>query len=244
MHNFIPNHLKENEQVLWRDYERQIAQGKRKTLAPQTLQKLISGIKAYSDDQRKQWVEEFLHKSLEENDNLNIPLPLFEEIILVNLNHGFDKGESHYARWIGQTYDLIIRATKHNPEIKKSPDIDNLYPMNFFEIAYKQNPEDKIAQIFLIREYTTNLDFAIHEVPIGLLADIDWFRDTLIKLQRLLSSPGLSEKYKNKINLWVFHINAWEDYLARRNGYKHYVDYLEKNANGFNWRFYGGLNRI
>lgn len=137
---------------------------------------------------------------------------------------------------MGNVFNSMVGAAVHKPAVRELLDIFRYNQIDFFQMAYEQNPDDLLARQFLINWHISSLDYAIHEVPQGVLGDKAWLEDTLAKLEPILQSADLAEKYRERLKLWRFHVDAWQDYLARRSEFKNYAEYLDKNANGFDWR--------
>lgn len=239
MNPAISDHLKEAERTLWRQYEYQVRHGQRKTHAPATLQKLIASLKTYSPEETKAWVMALFQSNIENEyfsrSDMDMPFPLFEEIVLPELIRGFNNGEPEYARWLGQILSHAINATIHKPLLRELFDVYKYNQIDLFEMSLAQNPDDRLARQFLITWLVSSLDFAIHEVPRGVIGDKEYLENTFARLQSLLISAERLEIYQSKFKLWRFHFDAWQDYLAHRDEYGNYADYLLKNSNGFNW---------
>lgn len=228
--------LEEDERRLWQQYEIQLERGQRKTSASGTLQSLITGLKSYRPEQTKVWIEAFCREVFDEQTRDRIPQPLFVELILPELKRGFDKAELPYARWIAQAAPYIYRATKQKPEISGLIDFNKITPCDFYEVAIQHDPSDNIAQQALITDLSRNFDYYIHEVPTGLLCKPDVFQVELAKFAALIKLTGLLEKYEKKFVLWQFHCQAWANYLAYKQEFANYAEYLGKNSNGFDWK--------
>jgi hypothetical protein len=107
-------------------------------------------------------------------------------------------------------------------------------PEYFLEKELANNPNDKLAAVLLVQKKSRSLDFAIHEIPRGLLLDKNIFYERVNELENLINKYSLqSEKWEKRINLLKSISLCWRDYLLNKTIYSNFVDYLEKN-NGKN----------
>ncbi|HEX2912383.1 MAG TPA: hypothetical protein VH186_16360 [Chloroflexia bacterium] len=238
MNESVLSYLAENERMLWQQYEWQIAHGQRKTLAPHTLSKLIAALREYPAEQLKQWVMAYCEQIFAPKagiPNLTVPLPLFAEIIVPELKKGFDNGEARSTLWIAVNFSHIREATKIEPAIRQHLNLDKLDFDDLYDMALNRDPDDKLIRQALIHYYLYSFDNCLHEIPQGVLAT-DWFCNHIQKLEVLLAAEGLLESYRDKLALWRFHCQSYTDYIANRNDYLNYSDYLDKKGKDFEWR--------
>jgi predicted nucleic acid-binding protein len=229
--------LEENEQLLWQHYEHEIAQGQRKKATGVTLPLFIKQLKAYPPEKIKRWVATVCQTLFDEASQQKIPPLLFSEVILLELIRGFKQAELPYARWLAQANSYLYRAYNQNPQLEELFDFKLLDSNAFYEIALQHDPYDEIARKALIENLAYWFDFYIHEVPAGVLVEPAVFERQLDQFVALLQPAGLLPRYEKKLALWRFHANAYRDYLARRQEFKDYADYLAKNSDDFNHKY-------
>ena len=149
-----------------------------------------------------------------------IRYPLFSRIVLPELRNGYTQGLPHHARWIGQL--------RHRIYVAKQACFQELglSPNDFLREALRMDPTDSAARRELISNLAEQLDYFVHEVPRGVLANSQYFRARLDEFWQLVTDEGLTERYEEAYRYWQLHCDAWEGYLSHRAQFTNYADYL------------------
>lgn len=226
------------DQQLWAEYARLRDIGLR-TQALETIQKIVDSIEHYNSDRLASIVFVFCtnllnrtaasefraYEAYSRKVTYSIPYPLFLAVILPQLQIGYQNRMFLYARWIAQFGSKIDNLRPKSLEILG---INDYQSFDYLTEATRLYPEDKVARDFLISYYEEAFDVYVHEVPTGLLAKSDVFRNELDEFSRLVREAGQYEQYEEQIAKWRFACETWAQYLTRRPEFVNYAEYLKR----------------
>ena len=220
--------LNQPERELWAEYQN-LRKKFLKTKALTVLERFITNLENYPEETRSKWVFAYCYALfdkglIETRDKISIlQYPLATRIILPGLRKGYEAKKLPYARWIAQM------GGKFALEQPKYLEILGFTRFRFYKLleeALELDQQDSIAREILIKNYISVLDYCIHEVPIGILADTDEFKREIAYFSELVTQQGTLESYRKKLVGWQFHADSWGDYLALRPEFKNYTEYL------------------
>ncbi len=109
--------------------------------------------------------------------------------------------------------------------------------MKLLEEAFRRNPDDVLTQDELIKEFAYHFDYAVHEVPAGVLngntgstvAECQEWLGDLALFREVVQKRGLTGKYETAVHYWDFHFRGYADYLTHRDQYQNYADYINQH---------------
>lgn len=249
----IEANLQDSERDLWHRYQHLHAQAPRK-VALEALDLFIKRVLAYPKDQRDRFVATLCRAVVDEEKNLPIQYPLFEKLIAPYLVRHYWVREPWVARWIAFFVDWFYRSERCREMLGL---IFLPSPLKAKERALRQalewrpeddqarrqlddllNPKDPAVRRAKIGQMASGFDYAVHEVPSGVLYGIDGA--TVPQCQRLLEDLGtfrelvkqemLLEAYADRIERWQAHFQGYQDYLLNRTQYQSYAHYLQVHS--------------
>lgn len=231
MSDALTDTLTPDEAVLWQQYLSAEAQGVR----PQTLSALatfITALQADSQERGDAFAETFCRRMADDGVPLPLREPLFAGIIGPYLVSAYQNGNSSTGRWITHYFRFFTI-----PSARHLLAGINSYPMKLLKEAFRRNPDDALTQDALIQEFAYHFDYAVHEVPSGVLytsngatvAECEEWQNDLVFFQEVVERRGLTEKYADDIRDWAFHFRGYADYLTHREQYQNYADDIEKH---------------
>ncbi|QDU58590.1 hypothetical protein [Aeoliella mucimassa] len=196
------------------------------------LRELIDLLMQLPEEDRYVWAREFARELLEGDEGTPVRSPMFREVIFPALHAGLRDRLPGCARWMAGFY----------PQLYKSPDCLSKLPAgqrtyrDLLRLAIDQDPIDALARGKLIDSIAGALDFAIHEVPDGVLA---WWTSNSVSLEEchilqaelaefeaLAKQHGNEQEHAELIEECRYHFTAYADYLERRPEFTRYAEYL------------------
>lgn len=200
------------------------------------LNDFLAAIDSMSMADKEELVFSLSKKIIDEKDSFPVRMPLFEKLILPTLYDGFKNKNKHCARWLA---GYKIHLYKSQVAKEKYSDIPN--PMFLLGEALQQDPDDILARETIINELAYQLEYAIHEIPSGVLfgtngANIEQckiLQKDLEEFAQHLEFTNLKEEYADLINECKMHFEGYQNYLMNIKKYDSYEKYLEETK-GYN----------
>jgi hypothetical protein len=208
----------------WTQYLNQRNRGL-KSESKQSLADFIVNLESLDKESLNQFV--FYLTDLEDK----IDFHLFEKIILPCLIDGMLKNLPTYHRRLAQ-FDQMLLSSNSLFNLFKAK---TRYKNNYFESAdfYKKeleiNPNDKVAIDALLNRIASGLNYAMHELPHGLLWELDFFNSELQEFKKYLASSDEEAKWQQVLASWDFVSRTWKDYETNSAKYENYANYLKAN---------------
>ncbi len=256
MTQLIPAALTLPEDTLWKQYQKLEAQGLRRP-ALQMLTAFIDALRSDTEQRRIDFTVAFCLSVTEESVTLrsrsggrggndiavsgvfdkpivfSLRQPLISEILAPCLAVLYSQNDIRAPYWIAFLYyhlhSLPARLLPVNfPELTEN---------GFLREALRHDPGNQKARTRLIRVLASQLDYALHELPAGVLfgwngATIEECRewlDSLENFRELVEKQGEGEKYAEAMHRWEFHFRGYADYLTHREQYRNYADYIDRH---------------
>jgi hypothetical protein len=215
---------------LWNNYENCLDKGLKKK-AIETLNVFILRLKATDIETQRKITNILIDRK--EEENFLIQFPLFKDMVLPILIQNAKQGKLGAYRLIGEFEQFIYSDSRLGQLINRELNIgnDSFYSIGMFEKELSINPRDTKTINLLIQGIAKSLDYAVHEVPIGVLYDKELYFQRLEQLEKLLVANNLmSNKWDKRISTLNSIGKTWTDYLESK-GFENYADFLVKSEN-------------
>ncbi len=218
--------LKHSELELWAKYLEQQLLGLKK-LANELLRQFIEKALQYSNQEVDQIVRSLCE--LRSTGKFKINHILFTKLIYLNLIEKSIEKTPDYHRLL-VTFEHSIYSDNHlNKEISKQLNLKENYfdSIEVLELELQINTNVEAAKL-LIHKLAQKLDYALHELPIGLLYEIAVMENLLNRMVQLLEEYDLiNDKWNNRIEFIKSAIKEWALYLAETD-FSNFEEYLNK----------------
>lgn len=225
--------LEHEEIVLWTHYLENEKEGQRKrALAP--LDEFIAKLLAAPLPRQDLFAEQVCRLVVDEGMVLPIRHSLAVKPLYPYLVRAYDGGSPRAPWWIAHLYYHLDNSR----EWRKWFETNNLTPWTLLEEALRREPTNDAARQELILVMAGWLNYAIHEVPSGVLygvngASIDECQellDVLDQFRALTRASGALELWEDRIREWELHFRGYADYLSHRDQYTNYAHYLQAHT--------------
>lgn len=232
MDDVLAQTLTPDEAALWQQYLSAEAQGQRsRTLI--ALRKFVEALQADSEERRQHFAETYCRQVVNEGRTLPLREPLFAAIIGPYLVSVHQQGNDNAANWIAYFHLNFLNM----PSSQMLLDLPRMSPINLLSDAFRRNPDNAQTQELLIQKLEEQFDYAVHEVPSGVLYGIkgatviecqEWEMDLALFCE-VVQKRNETEKYQEAIRYWSFHFHGYADYLTHRDQYESYADYIDRH---------------
>jgi hypothetical protein len=227
--------LTDDQRKLWEDYK--TAEGR--TLRAEKLRALNVFLDALVISPQADWfpwARSIAEQVVDHGLNFVIRRPLFERAVFPALLAGYQARLPGSARWLAGLADHLRR----NPQYREQLQPDEATELGLLWAAIRHDPADRRSRLRVIDKVANRLRFSIHEVPSGLLYDMDGaspeqcveLEEELEEFCRLVEREGMHERYAELIHACRLHFRAYRDYLLHREDYESYAAYLSEHATG------------
>ena len=222
--------LREGDRPAWDEYVRLEREGVRRE-AISVLAQLVSRLEAYSLPERVAFVEALVGAAREPSaSSLPIRQPLFGRIVFPVLIDRYDRNEIGSARallhFVHQIHGCLRRDAIGDRE---------LYQVALLDRALVQEPGARDLQrrwLDVTREW---LDYAIHEVPAGVLhgpngatvADCEEMLEHVDTFESRADSVGIIDQDRESIARWRYYFGGYRKYLLEHGRYGSFARFLE-----------------
>ena len=163
------------------------------------------------------------------NQAIRIQHPLFKNIIVPFLVEGYNNNDALVIRWIGQLEQYFHSDNITTNEFLNIINVE--YPFDtviFFEKSYELKQDQQTLELIL-NKICKGLDYATHELPIGILFEPKTFDIEIEKLQRYLNEFNTKSAYRKRLNKWMKIGEYWRNYIEDKDNYANFEIYLKLN---------------
>ena len=193
------------------------------------LSSFISSVTALDKSQYEEWVYELSRNIVDKEESFPIRVPLFEKVIFPILFEGYKIGKPDCARWLAGFDQLIYKSKLAKESLGKE-----FTQAHLLENALRHDPQDKLAKRKLVYTLASRLEYVIHEVPWGVLWDMnganadqcELLKDELAEFISLAKDCGLETNYEDLITECQLHFNEYQSYLRECDKWETYEAYL------------------
>ena len=220
--------LKPQDLELWISYQEQETCGLKKE-AKKSLDSFINNLEEYSEDQLDSIVLNLCEQR--EESNLNIKHNLFERIIYPNLVKNARQNILDYHRLIA-TFEQYFHSSNKltNTGLNELKLTENyISAIELLERELQNNQNTKAAKL-LVNKIGWHLDYALHELPVGLLYEPSTIYEFCDRIDQLISKYDLeTDKWKTRLNFVRTVLSEWESYI-REQTYSDFFEYLNSKG--------------
>ncbi len=182
------------------------------------------------------WARQLSHRLIDAREDIPVRFPFFREVLFPALLAGLEDSVSGSARWLAGFAQLLY----------KSPACRDRLPENLrsefdlLERAIHDDPSDTAAKKRLLSIMRSRFDYALHELPTGVLyghngATVEECAELLEELsayERLSIEMVAEEEDRELIAQARFHIPAYRRYLSESHPFRSYEAFLAANERG------------
>lgn len=222
--------LRTEDRDAWRGYVVLEQEGVRNE-AFRALLDLAERLKTYSPEEQRRFVEALLDGVGQRgNGPFTIRYPLWNEYVFPVLLERWDRREPDAARAL-LSFGNQIHGGNECRELIGDRDLSE---RALLERALQHEPDaaDLKTQWLSVHEY--HFDFAIHEVPYGVLwgegatlSDYQGALQTLDRFAVYAADIGLTERYADHLSEWRYYFEAYCGYLESCERYASFEVYLD-----------------
>ena len=176
------------------------------------LDNFIKSLEKSDPKDYQDWVFSLSRGVIDEKNGFPNRMPLFEAIIFPVLHEGFNNRQSGCARWLAGFCQLVYKSA-----VARSVLGENISEVYFLRTALQHDSDDVLAKKQLVKSMAWQLDFAIHEVPSGVLwgncgATIEQcnaLTDELNDFTQLVTEINQIKRYQELIKECAFHFREY-----------------------------------
>jgi len=216
---------------LWDDY----VSSEEDRIAPVSKSKLsefIMAAKVAGLSRIKDWAFALLAQIVDAESGFPIRMPLFEQILFPILFEGYQNQEKGCARWLEGLFLLLYHSEVAKSSLGKTETRKTL-----LKRALKDDPSDPLAKKRLVKEIASDFEYALHELPGGVLLgshgspieQCEILRTELEEFRSLVESLGCQSDYEELMDSCEIHFTAYPVYLTQLEMHESYADFLEKS---------------
>jgi hypothetical protein len=217
--------------ALWDDYLDQERQKVRSHMLP-ALEQFVAALEGASPVERESWALMLAEEVVDHEVPVPVRLPLFRKVLFPALLFGYRQQIPGCARWLAGFFQLLCNSPECLNQL--APDERNVVAL--LRAALQTDPSDVRSRKRLVRVLASSLEYAIHEVPSGVLfgnngatiAECDELIDELEQFCGVADADGCIEQYRELISDCRLHFTAYREYLKNRGGFVNYEDYLDQ----------------
>lgn len=196
------------------------------------LGELIQVLQSLPEVERFAWARGVARQSVDEEAATPVRMPLFREVLFPALHAGLQAREPGCARWLAGFAQLLYKSAECQSQLAA----EHRSEIGLLREALVVDPRDELARARFITKMEGGLEYAIHELPAGVLYGHDGatleqcaeLRADLDEFESLVTAHGNRAKHEALITECRYHFTAYPDYLARRPEFRSYADYLTK----------------
>lgn len=226
--------LTDHQRHLWQVYEAAEARARRVEKV-RALNAFLDALETSPPADWFPWARRIAEQVVDQGLDFVIRRPLFTRAVFPALLAGHQSGLPGYARWLAG----LANHLRSNPECQEKLPPEEMTELGLLRAAIKVDPGDRRSRLRWIDMVASNLHFAIHEVPAGVLyGPIDAaspeqcqeLEEELEEFCRLTAREGTQDRYANLIRACRFHFRGYRDYLLHREHYQSYAAYVAQHA--------------
>lgn len=211
MHN-LEKILPPHEYQLWTGHLEKNLAGLKKE-SKDLLNQFISCVNKYDSVARDEIVLAICNTLRSEDVKINHVL--FKQIILPNLLDNCVKGIPDYLRLLASFEQSIYSDNRLNKVISDRLELTEAYfdTVQVLELELKLGINLEAGKM-LINKLAQQLDYALHELPIGLLSEVELMESLLERMTHLLEEYNLkNSKWDTRIMFIKSAVDEWKIYL-------------------------------
>ena len=168
------------------------------------------------------WAADLAEQVVDRGESIPVRMSLFERVLFPALLSGYHERLPGYARWLAGFSHLLYHCRTCAEALDKPPT-----HIALLRRALEDDPDDALARRRLVEALADNLEYAVHEIPAGILYGQQWAsRDECARLRQGLDEfEGLARRanatgeYADLIEECRLHFRAYEDYLNARDAW-------------------------
>lgn len=219
--------------ALWNDY--QVAEARlprQQKLA--RLDAFISKLLEIPIERWSEWALSIAREHSEVGKRIEVRMPLFRWVLFPALLQAIERRTPGAARWLAALAQHLYRAKDCQDQLPAPRQTE----IGLLLLALEHDPDDNQARLKLIDAFKWQLDYAIHEIPAGVLYGHDGatieqcgeLQATLDTFCGLVDAAELGARYESLIQECRFHFRHYAIYLANSQRYDSYAGYLAENG--------------
>lgn len=205
-----------NLEEMWASYVAEEKHGVR-SIALGLLEAFIERLAAYPAAAWHEWGLELAQQAANPDSRLVVRMPLFRHVLFPALRLELEKGSGSAASALAAQAQLIYHCTECRDQLPNHLRSEHGLILE----AVRRDPNDKASRLRLRQIYRDRFDYALHELPTGVLygangATPEECTEMLSELndyELLCSELGTEEEDTELIADARFHITAYKDYL-------------------------------
>lgn len=222
--------LTSGQRALWEAYLAAERRGSRaEKLA--ALEQFVAELRNSPRKQWAAWAQSLVARIVDGGEEIPVRLPLFEHVLFPALMEGRRCGEADCTRWLSHFHSLLL----HRPDCLAQLPEDERSPAGMLRAVLRQDPSNRRARESLIQHIADRFNYALHEVPTGVLygtdgateAECGLLLEELREFDRLVAEEGAEPTYGPLARRCRLHFSAYGEYLRSRDRYRDYDAYLE-----------------
>jgi hypothetical protein len=227
---------------IWEKYNQVRVAGDKKT-ANKLLVEYIDLLKQQDEKDIKIFVDNTCSLTLDLDDkiiynngtevsdkDIRIQHPLFKEIILPILIDQYKEDSAKHIRWIGQLEQFFYSDNVTTNKFLKELNITGHFETrHFFEKSFALDNNQKTLNLLLNR-IAQDINYYTHEVPIGVLVDPDVLDNELLIFRQYWQQSDTKKIWEVVLSEWELIAKHWKLYLATRDKYDNFENYLTTNG--------------
>ena len=213
---------------LWEDY----LAAERVRIRQESLVALECFIRALlqSDSETWQlWARQIAHRIVDDGEDTPVRFPLFRSVLFPALHAGLESSVPGSARCLAGFAGLLYKSPSCSEQLPEN--LRSEYGLLLR--AAQDNPNDVRVKKRLLSLMRSHFDYALHELPAGVLCghdgastgQCDELMEDLSAYERLALDFGVEEDWE-LIAEARFHIPAYQRYLAERGRHANYEGFL------------------
>ncbi len=194
------------------------------------LADVVDALRRVSAEERNVWAMELAVGVADGQVDLPLRMPLWVDVIVPALLDGLARGDGAAHRACAL---LFQRLAKGPTRLAVLPS-DLRHPMALLERALEIDPDDARSGLELVGLMARYLDYAVHEVPVGVLWDTSSataaqcgeLLDDLSRFRQLSQCYTPDADYSGLVERCQFHFEKYRDYLESEavEGYGFYLE--------------------
>jgi hypothetical protein len=204
--------LKPQDLKLWTAYQEYELHGLKKE-AKKSLDLFINSLKEYSEEQMDSIVLSLCEQR--ENSDLKIKHNLFEQIIYPNLVKNAKRNLTDYYRLLATFEQYFHSSNKLATDAHSELNLTENYisAIELLELELRNNQNTKAAKL-LVNKFGWHLDYALHELPVGLLYEPPMIEDFCDRIERLINEYAVeTAKWDLRLNFVRTVLSEWKAYI-------------------------------
>lgn len=225
--------LTPEQAALWEAYQKAEARGARSEKVA-ALEEFLAVLEGAPQDQWEPWARDVARRVVDAKEDIAIRMPLFRRVVFPALLSGLLTDEPGCARWLAG----LSRLLDHCPDCAARLPEDLRTKDGLLRRALRQYPGDSAARLSLIALRAYWFQYALHELPAGVLYNTngatveqcDEMRGALDEFVSWVEAAGERDRYAGLIDHCRLHFDAYRDYLLCRPAFPSYADYLTRHG--------------